>query len=322
MQTLTITHSPAEGTLIDGTEKGDGTAAVLKAHGWRWGRTIGAWFVPMSRDKTPKMHVITPTADALKAAEFIVTVTLDTTEPDPAEVEARKIQRESDRAQAMAAKAERKQAKAEQARRRADSAHEALPPGGEPIKVGHHSESRHRRAHERAWSTMGQAIEADREADEVARRAEVAARATTARHNPVTVANRIEKFAAEVRRIERQMAPRAVWVEDGDGGAHIEHRTAEGARRERLTAQRDARAADLAFWRNVRDEQIATGQATNYGPETVSKGDAVKIRGHWRRVVRANLKSVSVETGYSWTDRAPWAEVSDHKPATDSPANG
>lgn len=322
MQDLTITHTPAEGTLIDGTAKGDGTAAVLKAQGWRWGRSIGAWFVPMSRDKTPKMHVVTPTAAALKEAGYTVAVDLDTTEPDPAEVEARKIRRETDRAEAMAAKAERKQAKAQQARRRADSAHEALPPAGEPIKIGHHSEKRHRRAHEKAWDTMGQAIEADREADEVARRAEVAARATKARHNPVTVANRIEKLAAEVRRIERDMAPRVVWVEDGDGGAHRETRTAEGAHRERLAAQRDARAADLAYWRNVRDEQVAGGEATNYGPDTVSKGDAVKIRGQWRRVVRANAKSVSVTTGYSWTDRAPWAEVSDHTPATDSPANG
>lgn len=322
MQDLTISHSPSEGTMIDGTEKGDGTAAVLKAKGWRWGRTIGAWFVPMSRDKTPKMHVITPTAAALKAAGYSVAVVLDTTEPDPAEVEARKLRREAERAEAMSAKAERKQADALRARDRADSAHEALPPAGEPIKVGHHSEKRHRRAHERAANTMRQAIHADGEAVEVARRAKVAARATKARHNPVTVANRIEKFAAEVRRIERDMAPRAEWVEDGDGGAHLETRKVEGAHRERLAAQRDARAADLAFWRNVRDEQVANGEATNYGPETVSKGDAVLIRGQWRRVARANAKSVSVTTGYSWTDRAPWAEVSDHKPATDAPANG
>jgi hypothetical protein len=32
---LTITHTHAEGTLIDGTSRGDGTAEVLKANGWR-----------------------------------------------------------------------------------------------------------------------------------------------------------------------------------------------------------------------------------------------------------------------------------------------
>lgn len=310
---LTITHTPAEGTLIEGTAKGDGTAAVLKAQGWRWGRSIGAWFVPHSRDKTPKRHVITPTAEALKAAGHAVTVILDGTEPDPAEVEARKVQRESERAEAMAAKAERKRAKAEQAHARDERAHEALPPAGEPIKLGHHSEGRHRRAHERAWRTMGQAVEADREAARAARAADVAARATAARHNPLTVANRIEKFAAEVRALERSMRGRTVWIEDGEGGARLEVRRPEGAHLARLTAERDGRAADLAYWQGIRDEQIANGEATNYGPETVSKGDAVKIRGRWHRVARANTKSVSVETGYSWTDRSPWHEVQDHR---------
>lgn len=317
MQTLTITHSPAEGTMIDGTEKGDGTSQVLKAHGWRWGRSIGAWFVPMSRDKTPKRHVINATAAALKAAGFVVTVSLDVTEPDPAEVEARKLQREADRAEALAAKTERKQATAVQAWTRADAAHEALPPMGEPIKVGHHSESRHRRAHERSWNTMGKAIEADREAEDAARSAKIAARATKARHNPVTVANRIQKLEAEVRKIERTIAGRTEMRGTEESGYRLTLIKPEGERRERLQARHAGRTADLEFWRNVRDEQIAEGKATNYGPQTVAKGDAVKIRDHWHRVVRANAKSVTVETEYSWTDRAPWHEVQDHLAKTD-----
>ena len=39
---LTITHTPEAGTLIEGTSRGDGTAEILKASGWRWGRSIGA----------------------------------------------------------------------------------------------------------------------------------------------------------------------------------------------------------------------------------------------------------------------------------------
>ncbi|WP_068265076.1 DUF3560 domain-containing protein [Janibacter limosus] len=317
MNTLTITHSPTEGTTIDGTEKGDGSAPALKSLGWRWGRTIGAWYVPHSRDKTPKMHVINPTTTALEAAGFIVTVILDITEPDPAEVEARKTQREAQRAEAMAAKAERKQATAEQAWTRADAAHEALPPFGEPVKVGHHSENRHRRAHDRAWSTFGQAVEADRVAEQATRSAATAARATTARHNPITVANRIAKLASEIRKIESTLAGGPAWRKDNEGaGYHLEHVQPHGEHRDQLEATRDARARDLEFWQTVRDEQITAGEATNYGPTTVSKGDAVKIRGQWRRVARANTKSVSVETGYSWTDRTPWHEVQDHRPAT------
>ncbi|GAA5033250.1 hypothetical protein [Actinopolymorpha pittospori] len=66
----------------------------------------------------------------------------------------------------------------------------------------------------------------------------------------------------------------------------------------------------------VRAEQIGDGVATNYGRESVTSGDLVKIRGHWRKVVRANVKTVSVETDYSWTEKAPRHEVQDHRGAT------
>lgn len=316
MQTLTITHNPAEGTLIDGTAKGDGSAQVLKSNGWRWGRSIGAWYVPHSRDKTPKRRTITATADALKAAGFVVTVALDVTEPDPVEVEARKTQRESDRARALAAKTERKQANAQHARDRADAAHEALPPMGEPIKIGHHSEGRHRRAHDRAWSTMSAAIAADREAENAARSARIAARATQARRSPGTVANRIMKLEAEVRKIERTLAGRTEMRGTEATGYHLTLIKPEGERRAELETQHAGRTADLEFWRGVRAEQIEAGEATNYGPESVKKGDAVKIRGTWYRVARANAKTVAVETAHSWTDKSPWHEVQDHRDAT------
>jgi len=51
MSALTITHTHADGTLIDGTTKGDGTAGILKARGWRWWRDRGTWYVPRSRDR-------------------------------------------------------------------------------------------------------------------------------------------------------------------------------------------------------------------------------------------------------------------------------
>ncbi len=65
----------------------------------------------------------------------------------------------------------------------------------------------------------------------------------------------------------------------------------------------------------MRAQQIADGAVTDYGPHNVTKGDEVKIGHWWRRVARVNAKSVSVETDYSWTDRAPWHEVTDHRAA-------
>lgn len=50
---------------------------------------------------------------------------------------------------------ERVQARAAAAWERSEAAVRSLPSGGEPIKVGHHSEGRHRRALERARLKMG-----------------------------------------------------------------------------------------------------------------------------------------------------------------------
>jgi hypothetical protein len=41
----------------------------------------------------------------------------------------------------------------------------------------------------------------------------------------------------------------------------------------------------------------------------VNKGDVIVTRGRSRKVVRVNAKSVSVETGYSWTDTVPYLEI-------------
>ena len=43
MSALTITHPHAEGTLIDGTSRSDGSAAALKVPRRRWSRGLGAW---------------------------------------------------------------------------------------------------------------------------------------------------------------------------------------------------------------------------------------------------------------------------------------
>ncbi len=81
------------------------------------------------------------------------------------------------------ARIERLEAAADRAAARAESlfghAHEQLRHHtGEPIKVGHHSERRHRRDLERHDNTMRRAFEAQRAAQATQRRAEAAARNT------------------------------------------------------------------------------------------------------------------------------------------------
>lgn len=311
---LTITHTHEAGTIIDGTTKGDGTAEILKANRWRWGRSIGAWFVPNSRDRLPQHHIITRTATALEAAGFeLATLEIDRTSRSTAEVEAAKIARQEDRAEALAAKADRKTANAAALWEKHERDVSRLPEGGEPIKVGHHSETRHRNAIDKAHNSARRGIDAHHEAEEAARRAETATHTTGARYNPVTVANRIEKIAADVRRIECEIVAD---VYDDQKGYLPATEEQKAIRAERYAPKLDELRDQLAYWEQVRAEQIASGKATGYSPATVKKGDAVKIRGTWYKVARANAKSVSVQTPYSWTDRSLWAEVEDHRTAT------
>lgn len=311
---LTITHTHEAGTIIEGTAKGDGTAAILKANRWRWGRSISAWYVPNSRDRLPQHHVITRTAAALEAAGFeLETLQLDMTTRSTAEVEAAKAERQAARIDALDAKAERKTSRADELWQKHGRDVASLPEGGEPIKIGHHSERRHRNAIDKAHNSARRGIDAQHEAEEAARRAEAAAHTTGARYNPVTVANRIEKIAADIRRWERQIDADVYDAEKGYRPATEEQKAKRAAHyAPRLDEMRD----QLAYWQQVREDQIASGQATGYSPETVKKGDAVKIRGTWYKVARANAKTVSVETPYSWTDRSPWAEVQDHRAST------
>ena len=291
---LTISHTDVDGTTLEGTARGDGSAEVVKALGWRWGRSIGSWFVPRSRGVPPKRELIERTAQALTGAGFEVDVEIDATPTDRAAAEEQRAAASTARAVRLTARAEREQARADErweaGRRLADSI-----PMGQPILLGHHSQARAERDRDRIAAHTDASIEHQRRANEAAAAARNAAGAMSFRHNPITVANRIERLGAAVRADERLVAR-------AGGNASLERV------HERLAAAR----ADLDYWQQVRAQQLADGTATNYGPSNVRKGDVVKIRGTWRRVVRANPKSVTVETDYSWTGRTSWHEVQDH----------
>ena len=310
MNALTITHTHAEGTLIDGTSKGDGTAEVLKANGWRWGRSISAWFVPNSRDRLPKLGTIERTATALQAAGFTVSTSLDSTHRPTAEVEAGKMQRQADRVDALEHKADRTATAETAAWAREHAALRRLPEGGEPIKIGHHSETRHRNALAKADRATRAALDATADTQQAQARADAATHTTDARYSPITVANRIETMGAELRKLERRIiAP----CYDDERGYIDATEAQKQARADHLAPHIAEKRDQITYWEAVRAEQIATGQATGHSRDTVQKGDRVKIRGQWREVVRVNAKTVSVTTGYTWTDTAPYAEIQQHQ---------
>jgi hypothetical protein len=309
---LTITHTHEAGTIIEGTSRGDGTAPILKDQRWRWGRSIGAWYRPNSRDHRPDHLRIHATVAALEAAGFAVTQELDESVRPTAEVEAGKLTRQAARVDALDAKAERKRDAADAAWDRHMQHVAVLPEGGEPIKVGHHSESRHRNAINRAHTSARRGIDAANEAERAAERANAAAHTTAARYSPQTVHNRIEKINADIRRIGRNIEGPVYDKEVGYVPATPEQKQ---RRAEHVAPRLEELRDRLAYWESVRATQIDEGTATDYRPEQITKGDAVKVRGEWLQVVRVNPKTVSVETAYSWTDKVEYAAIEDHRRA-------
>lgn len=311
---LTITHTHAEGTLIDGTSRGDGTAEVLKANGWRWGRSISAWYVPHTRDHLPKLPVIARTRAALSAAGFQVTEEIDSTSRPTAEVEAAKIERQAGRVDALEAKAERKSSAEDAAWDRERSAVDALPYGGEPIKVGHHSEGRHRNAIAKAHNATRRAIDATEDAKHAQARADAAAHTTDARYAPVTVANRIDKLTADVRDRERRITGYTRRI----NGPYVEVTPpAEGVYLDRLTAELDELRDQLAYWQEVRAHQVENGQATNYSRDTITPGQFVLIGRTWHEVKKTNPKTLLV-VGYGGSYAVRYPEI---KAVRDTPPN-
>ncbi len=314
MSALTITHTHPDGTLVDGTARGDGSGEILKAHRWRWSRNLGSWYIPQSRDRRAKLAQINTTAAALRAAGFTVEVDIDDDYRTTAQVEADKIARQAGRVDALGAKAERKAGAAESAWAADQAAHDALPEGGEPIKVGHSSEARHRRAVEKSWSTLGKAVASEREAAAARGRADAAAKTTQARYAPVTVARRIDKLAAELRRLERDRDgySRTLHTNAQTGQKYVEtHQAATGSYRDRVLAEIEHTADELAYWEGVRAAQIADGAVNAYSREVIAKGDLIRYAGHHHRVLRVNAKSVTIGSivGGSWTDRVPYSEI-------------
>jgi len=314
---LTITHTPAEGTLIEGTSKGDGTNEVLKVCRWRWSRNMCTWYVPQSRDRAANQPLIDNTAAQLRAAGHEVSVHINAGHRPTAEVEADKIDRQDHRADALASKAARLAHVEAAADTRAHELADRVP-FGQPILIGHHSQRKMERHYEQVERAQRAAVETGREADAAARAAQCAAGATESRYNALTVANRIETLAAEIRKAERNRDGSTRTISTWADGTKCTETfgAATGNYRQKLEERVAELTDQLSYWQQIRAEQIAAGQATNYGPDTIAKGDAVKIRNRWYEVVRVNKKTVTVPSGMgSWTDTSPYREVQDHRPA-------
>lgn len=322
MSELTITHTRLDGTLIDGTRRDDGSSAVLKANGWRWSRALGSWYVPQTRDRAAKTRLIDNTAAQLRTAGFTVTVDIDDHARPTADVVTDQDARQADRVAALQAKAQSRHEQAADAQARMNRAHDALPPFGEPIKVGHHSERRHRRSIEKAFDTLGKSVEADRTAREADRRADTATNTTAHRHNPGVIARRLDKLRADLRRAERTRDghTRTLFTSSQTGYKHVETTpAATGAHREQVLARIAELIDQITYWQSELDAAREAGTVL-YDRTMIRPGDIVCLgRDQWRRVVKVNPKTIACETDMPWPLKTGYERITDVRDATGQP---
>jgi hypothetical protein len=309
---MKLEHTAAGGTVLDGTARSDaGAHAILKAQGWRWGRSIGMWYVPYSRDRAPKLDLIDQTAAMLRAAGLEVVVTVDAAPRDQLAAEADRAAHMADRAERLGDRANRRASESDQHWQAAHDISDRIP-FGQPILVDHYSARRHRRDLERIDTHHRHAVELRDEADRAARAADSARTHMDRREDPQRVARRIETLAAELRSLERKL--------DGTSNDGVEYgKPATGAWRTQLQIAAVDLRDKLAYWRGVRADQVAAGTIREWTPADFRPGDLVQRKGwNWGRVVRVNRTTLTVTyqvPGHrgDWPGKLPYFEITDHR---------
>ncbi|MFE7194470.1 DUF3560 domain-containing protein [Kitasatospora sp. NPDC057541] len=316
MAQLTIHHTRRDGTLLTGTERGDGTAAILHPTRFRYSGNVG-WYIPSSRDRAADRYHIDRAAEALRSAGHQVDIIIDEDTARPfAEAEAERLAAAASRAERFANRANRATATGEALIARADEGFSRIPPG-QPILIGHHSEQRDRNHRERLHTTERRGRDELKRGQHWDNRAQAAAAYEQNRYDIPTTLRRIETLQAADRHDARALAKLA----GKDDPAVTEYR----AELQRRTAER---AEELAHWRRVVADAEAAG-AKLWRPGDFRPGDLVQIGGgRWWEVIRVNAKSLTVPggpdmrpvvtvagRGFAWNDRAPYDKVTGHRPA-------
>lgn len=295
MATITIRHTHAAGTLIEGSQKGDGVWEVLSGlrDNWRPFRSLGVLGIVQSRDKLANTYKIDRAVEALRAAGHDVTVEVDETVTRSfAEAERERDDRAQDRADRRSGLAERAGARAEN---RFAAEHQilgAIPPG-QPILLGHYSQRRHERDLERAESHRRHGMEELGKSRYHERRAAAAAGYQASREDIPTTLRRIANLEADQRRVQRSIDTEnllAVREAAGKGLTHMKHSPDHLAR---MQSQMTDITEQLEHWR----QHVAQAQAAGvkvWGRADFKPGDFVKDSRCLYEVLRVNPKTLTI----------------------------
>jgi len=328
---ITIRHTRADGTLVEGSRKGDGVWEILKAQraNWKWSREVGL-YLGFSRDKAAKMWEIEAAAAALRDAGFEVTVEIDdTARRSFAEAEQERYDRADERADRFGEYAGNAATRSQAAWERSHQIGGRFE-FGQPILVGHHSERRARRDRERMHDAMDRSVAEDKKARHWSERADAAGQYQDRRESVPTTLRRIEKLEAERRAWQRAL--------DGEPDSrtprdeHDGYKPAEGRYLERVKVELEQIDEELAYWREHIRRQEEAGVKL-WSAADFTKGDFVHFGYGWYEVLRVSAKSVTVPAMLNdgpvvtkegarldWTDRIPYDKVRGRKSAEEMAA--
>lgn len=325
---ITIRHTPAEGTLVEGSRKGDGVWDVLKAQraNWKWSREIGL-YLGQSRDKAAKGWVIEAAATALREAGFEVTVVIDEDATRSfADAEAERYQRADDRVARFEGYAEGAAGRSHAAWARSNEIAGRFE-FGQPILVGHHSERRARADQRRMHDAMSRSVAEDNKAGHWAERAEAAGEYRDRRESVPTTLRRIEGLQAAERSWTRALngQPDSLTLRNRETDDYM---PAEGKYLERVKRELDRIGEELAYWRAHVKRMEAEQGVKVWGPDDFTVGDFAQLEYGYYEVLRVNKKSLTIpalisdgpvvtkaNSRLSWTDTRPYSKVKGRKSA-------
>ncbi|MFJ3274050.1 ParB/RepB/Spo0J family partition protein [Streptomyces sp. NPDC086776] len=278
MADITITHTRAEGTLLEGSRKGDGVFEIARDHGFWFSRNVTGLYIRRSQDKEAQMWRIDGVTAALRAAGHEVTVTIDEgTRRSFAEAEADREQRAEDRAERFSDRADRAASSADARRAAADDISRRFE-FGQPILVGHHSEGRARRDAARIDTNMRKSFEERDRAGYWSDRTRAAENYKAHRIDPQRTLRRLDRLKADLRKQERAHANAVEkgWVSVGRHARLIQDLTEE-----------------IAHWEQLVEKAKADGVKV-WGPDDFAPGDYALYAGSWYAVARVNPKTLSI----------------------------
>ncbi|MEV6133167.1 DUF3560 domain-containing protein [Streptomyces violaceusniger] len=305
---IVIRHTRADGTSVEGNTRPKAVRDILKRKeygrrggmGFRWSREVEAWVLYHSRDHAADDWTINKLSGYLRAELGLkVCIVKDNAKRRSyAEAQAEQIERAEARAERYAEYAGNASARSEGAWKASHAIADHMT--GEPIKVGHHSERRHRRTIERMDNHMHRSIEEEKKAAYWALRTRAAERFEAFKRDPWRTLRRIEKFEKEQRDNERWQAGQSAC---GYFRSNMEE----------LKIEAEEIAEKLAFEREVIAEAERRGFKI-WGPDDFAKGDFVNTGGTWREVCRVNKKTLTVPHIHGGIGKAVHRKPEGYKP--------